>query len=163
MSGVDFRGTKLKNCTFNRYEKDRYEHDTRLDSLHLDCHDAKVITSLGAEIESDPINKEDAKNRAKKANDKKCKAEVKAFEANERKQQGYLQWGTSFVRTTSGQKEFEEKIKKGKERIQLKYQGQLAEEFARIDEEYRITPPRIQTDPIYIPRDRKELKLKKYC
>ena len=161
LSGVDFRGTKLKNCTFNRYEKDRYEHDTRLDSLHLDCHDAKVITSLGAEIESDPISKEDAKDRAKKANAKECEAEVKVFEANERKQQGYLQWGTSFVRTTSGQKEFEEKIKKGKEEIQLKYQEQLAEEFARIDEEYRITPSRIQADPTYIPRDKGRAEAKK--
>ena len=158
LSGVDFRGTKLKNCTFNRYEKDRYEHDTRLDSLHLDCHDAKVITSLGAEIESDPISKEDAKNRAKKANDKKCKAKVEAFEADKRNQQSRAIWLKSFIVTP---KEFEAEIEAGKKEIQLKYQEQLAEEFARIDEEYRITPSRIQADPTYIPRDSKRAEAKK--
>ncbi|WP_116963573.1 pentapeptide repeat-containing protein [Fastidiosibacter lacustris] len=160
LSKVDFRGTKLKNCSFYGYER----NSRLLDHLYLDYYDPQFVHKLGIfTIKQEASLKwysehEQIENKFKKELNQK----VQTLESEQAKNKSFWDKAANkFVGIfweTEENRKFKEKIKHETQEIEKQKQIAL---HAHEQKLLINLKERVQSDPCYIPMDTKVVNSKK--
>lgn len=156
VTGVDFRGSKLKNCTFFGYSPTDLD---QLGGLHFSFANAAEVQKLGLFSIKDDLGIATAKANAEKSAATKTETKIKALEAKidllKQKfasEQGNLAWAASLIKADNFENREEIiNIRARIEEIKVQAKENLEKELQKIENSSFINLDKVETDPTYVP------------
>jgi len=160
ITGVDFRGSKIKNCTFFDYSAD---DQAQVEGLHFSFFDAQSVQKLGLFSIKDnriiAIEKQAYEQQAVQKRDKLIKALNDKIVILKR-DVGLVDWASSLVLTSEYLKETKlriEKIEARIRKIEQEHIQNLKLKFEEIENTHFINLKNGMMDPTYVPNQSREL------
>ena len=174
LSEVDFRGTKLKNCDFLRYDKldgtkyvqsesvSEEREDRFLESLKFDFCDISTPQMFNLfRVEEYPEGRFQEEKNIERNTQYELDAAIAKFKKEKSAAQGWGAYGVSFVYTTETQQKLNEEIEEGIKEIEAKFEKIKNQKLYVEANKHLIPLPTAQYDPTYVPKNKERAEAKK--
>ena len=174
LSEVDFRGTKLKNCDFLRYDKldgtkyvqsesvSEEREDRFLESLKFDFCDISTPQMFNLfRVEEYPEGRFQEERNIERDTQYELDTAIAKFKKEKYATQGYGAYGVSFIYTTGAQQKLNAEIEEGIKKIKAEFEEIKESRLYEEANKHLIPLPTAQYDPTYIPKNKERAEAKK--